>query len=306
LLVLGSQCCSAHLSGLSVVSTVPPGPPAAAPVVQPAVQRAPRPDSSPEVIEGAEGTPDPPSYAESSRLTDEVTKLNRKLERLSLEQCTAELGCLTRSQVKALKSLLGETAAKTDTEGKKDVDQTGLYPSLAALSTQQQTLTNGSPPTVSQFPLIPFPNPRAGQLVNPNNANQGVHPAVVYVHRPLDTAEMDAMIKDICPPRNNVERLRKVIDDHSGIMDEPSKKNLIRMKVAEGLLSTVAKQAKQTCIGWENKDYTDLVAHAKHAEKNMADKEKRHHETLLEAQLMYYRTGAKAGDAEARGEGGTE
>ncbi|KAI4880938.1 hypothetical protein NFI96_026289, partial [Prochilodus magdalenae] len=57
--------------------------------------------------------------------------------------------------------------------------------------------------------------------------------------------------------------------DYSGMDQGPSWDNVFRRYVADGMDKGIAKVALASCIDWENRPYTELVAHAQHAERTL-------------------------------------
>lgn len=61
--------------------------------------------------------------------------------------------------------------------------------------------------------------------------------------------------------------LHVAMNNHSGMQPTEGWDNMFRQYTATGLDKDIAKMAITPCIDWENKSYTELVIHTKHAER---------------------------------------
>ncbi|KAI4888447.1 hypothetical protein NFI96_004814 [Prochilodus magdalenae] len=87
--------------------------------------------------------------------------------------------------------------------------------------------------------------------------------------------------------------------DYSGMDQGPSWDNVFRRYVADGMDKGIAKVALASCIDWENRPYTELVAHAQHAERTLQQQKEKKASNLQCAQMAYYQ-----GNPLKRGRGG--
>ncbi|KAJ0041571.1 hypothetical protein NL108_012710 [Boleophthalmus pectinirostris] len=62
------------------------------------------------------------------------------------------------------------------------------------------------------YPMIQVANPRGGQLINPNDPEEGNHPETILVHRPWTDRDIDDALKGITPVNEDVIEFLEAMD----------------------------------------------------------------------------------------------
>lgn len=59
-----------------------------------------------------------------------------------------------------------------------------------------------------------------------------------------------------------VEWVFKAVNNSTGLGNAEDKAQYVRQVLAQGLEKKITEMVKNTCISWQNKDYTELMDHA--------------------------------------------
>lgn len=171
----------------------------------------PQPEQHPEEEMGAVGGEAPPPYprvypqlpVELQEATKAVTRREMKDRGITIEY-TKHMGKNPIELVDATGQHYTLLQQENTTHPSAPIMASEMVTPLEQTQPYNFSMHSSPQHDIGAYPMIQVANPRAGQLINPDNAALGVHPDTILVHRPWTDGDIDDALKGIVSPSEDV------------------------------------------------------------------------------------------------------